>query len=268
MTVADGLLADILAHPEDDTPRLILADWLDEHGEAERGEFIRVQCELAKPRYRQWCNGKAFTSGSPADLARQIEEYRYANEYLDRRLGIFGTSAIEVLPPGCAFVAHEFDKPCYRTARPTAISCRYCQFKEHEGELLTENYGLQWAMADLEGAGWFTSGQIVHPWTWRRGFIEAVSLPAADWLARADRVTAGVPIREVRLTTWPDWQLVRFRPDKGYNLHQLRDGGEVVSFEDDGGWTADDPPGGIVQRTTRRLFKADWPRITFTFPTF
>ncbi len=34
-------------HPEDDTPRLIYADWLDEQGDL-RGEFIRVQCELAK----------------------------------------------------------------------------------------------------------------------------------------------------------------------------------------------------------------------------
>ncbi len=41
-------LADIIEHPADDTPRLIYADWLDEHGQAERAEFIRVQCELAK----------------------------------------------------------------------------------------------------------------------------------------------------------------------------------------------------------------------------
>jgi uncharacterized protein (TIGR02996 family) len=42
-----ALLADILEYPEDDTPRLIYADWLDEHGEADRAEFIRVQCGLA-----------------------------------------------------------------------------------------------------------------------------------------------------------------------------------------------------------------------------
>lgn len=33
--------------PDDDTPRLILADWLEEHGDP-RGEFIRVQCALDK----------------------------------------------------------------------------------------------------------------------------------------------------------------------------------------------------------------------------
>src|SRR4051812_20344131 len=45
---ATALLADILEHHDDDTPRLVYADWLDEHGEADRAEFIRVQCELAR----------------------------------------------------------------------------------------------------------------------------------------------------------------------------------------------------------------------------
>lgn len=34
--------------PEDDLPRLVFADWLDENGQPDRAEFIRVQCELAK----------------------------------------------------------------------------------------------------------------------------------------------------------------------------------------------------------------------------
>src|SRR5262245_50578595 len=42
-----GLLADSKDNPEDDTPRLILADWLEDHGDAERAEFIRAQCRLA-----------------------------------------------------------------------------------------------------------------------------------------------------------------------------------------------------------------------------
>lgn len=32
--------------PSDDAPRLIFADWLDENGEPERAEFIRIQCAL------------------------------------------------------------------------------------------------------------------------------------------------------------------------------------------------------------------------------
>jgi uncharacterized protein (TIGR02996 family) len=41
-------LQTIIQNPEDDAPRLVYADWLEEHGDADRAEFIRVQCELAK----------------------------------------------------------------------------------------------------------------------------------------------------------------------------------------------------------------------------
>jgi uncharacterized protein (TIGR02996 family) len=61
MDRAAAFLQDICAHPDDVSPRLIYADWLDEHGGpdgAARAEFIRVQCELAvteeyTPRWRQ-----------------------------------------------------------------------------------------------------------------------------------------------------------------------------------------------------------------------
>src|SRR5262245_7712488 len=42
--VTEALLRDARANPENDAPRLILADWLDEHGEHDRAEFIRLQC--------------------------------------------------------------------------------------------------------------------------------------------------------------------------------------------------------------------------------
>jgi uncharacterized protein (TIGR02996 family) len=46
----DAFLRAIAAAPADDAPRLVYADWLDEHGRPERAEFIRAQCELARPR--------------------------------------------------------------------------------------------------------------------------------------------------------------------------------------------------------------------------
>ncbi len=36
MSLEPSFLADILEHPDDDTPRLVFADWLDDHGEADR----------------------------------------------------------------------------------------------------------------------------------------------------------------------------------------------------------------------------------------
>jgi uncharacterized protein (TIGR02996 family) len=47
VTDADALLRAIVRHPEDDTPRLVYADWLQENGREEEGEFIRVQCQLS-----------------------------------------------------------------------------------------------------------------------------------------------------------------------------------------------------------------------------
>lgn len=52
MTESDALLAAIAADPDDDTPRLALADWLDEHGDPARAEFIRVQIEYARAAER------------------------------------------------------------------------------------------------------------------------------------------------------------------------------------------------------------------------
>jgi uncharacterized protein (TIGR02996 family) len=50
----EALMQAILDAPEDDSLRLVYADWLDEHGDAERAEFIRVQIELATlPRHER-----------------------------------------------------------------------------------------------------------------------------------------------------------------------------------------------------------------------
>jgi uncharacterized protein (TIGR02996 family) len=46
--LAKGFLEDIVAHIDDDTPRLVYADWLMENGQDDRAEFIRVQIERAR----------------------------------------------------------------------------------------------------------------------------------------------------------------------------------------------------------------------------
>src|SRR5271166_6206709 len=42
-----AFLEAIVAHPDDDTPRLVYADWLEERGDP-RGAFIRAQCALER----------------------------------------------------------------------------------------------------------------------------------------------------------------------------------------------------------------------------
>lgn len=45
-------LAAIAAAPDDDTPRLAYADWLDDQGRARKAEFIRVGCEVAYKKHQ------------------------------------------------------------------------------------------------------------------------------------------------------------------------------------------------------------------------
>src|SRR5579872_2897546 len=46
VTQNDAFIQAIIENPDDESLRLIYADWLDERNDP-RGEFIRVQCELA-----------------------------------------------------------------------------------------------------------------------------------------------------------------------------------------------------------------------------
>ncbi len=48
MIGADAFLQTILDQPDADGPRLVFADWLEEHGDCAHAELIRVQCELAR----------------------------------------------------------------------------------------------------------------------------------------------------------------------------------------------------------------------------
>src|SRR5262245_10028348 len=47
MNEREALLRAVCENPDDDTPRLVFADWLQENGEEDRAEFIRLQIRLA-----------------------------------------------------------------------------------------------------------------------------------------------------------------------------------------------------------------------------
>jgi uncharacterized protein (TIGR02996 family) len=60
----DAFMRAIRAAPDDDGPRLVYADWLEENGEPARAEFIRVQCA------RAWFPGDDARARVPDDEAR------------------------------------------------------------------------------------------------------------------------------------------------------------------------------------------------------
>jgi len=65
--------------PEDDAPRLVYADWLEEHGlgetDRDRAEFIRAQCALARLRF-----GSPELEARHAALAGREVELRVRNQ--------------------------------------------------------------------------------------------------------------------------------------------------------------------------------------------
>jgi uncharacterized protein (TIGR02996 family) len=77
MTDHDALLAAICAAPEEDTPRLVLADWLEENDQPDQAQFIRIQIQLARTpawepfavacRWRNpdWLTGRSFRHTLP-----------------------------------------------------------------------------------------------------------------------------------------------------------------------------------------------------------
>lgn len=47
-TERDAFIRRIAEEPDDDTVRLVFADWLEEHGDEARARFIRLQVEVAR----------------------------------------------------------------------------------------------------------------------------------------------------------------------------------------------------------------------------
>src|SRR4051794_3132813 len=103
MSLEKALLADICARPEDDAPRLVYADWLEENGNPERAEFIRGQCELARKR---------LAGGA----ARRRELKKRVNELFNAR----GKGWAEAYGPWCADYLGGWERGFPEKARPRA----------------------------------------------------------------------------------------------------------------------------------------------------
>jgi uncharacterized protein (TIGR02996 family) len=68
-----GFIAAIAAQPDDELLRLVFADWLEEHGQVERAELIRLSCQLDPHRDR-------FDDDAINSLRKRVEELRRPEE--------------------------------------------------------------------------------------------------------------------------------------------------------------------------------------------
>lgn len=170
MTTEDALLQDILANPSDDTPRLIYADWLDEHGQPERAEFIRVQCKLEEVSRRLHDLQQPEREGDydfwSALQRRERELLRHENVEKWGRVDCFGDDLEYVASP---VTNYNFDPP-------------------------KVSHGV-WAIHE---AGHGAVPKI--DFNFRRGFVAEVTLTCDDCMRHGPELVKAAPLEDVRLS--------------------------------------------------------------------
>lgn len=187
-----AFIAAIRAAPADDVPRLVYADWLEEHDRGDRAELIRVGCEVEARDRRLAKDGRPV-----GDRDRRVEALR------DRERWLLQNDSVRREALGPAF------------------------------------------------HGWLTPATRGRA-TFRRGFVEELTLSAADWLAHGDAITQSHPVRAVRLTSRPG------HSDE-FTIGGLPPG---VSWYDVAGQRVEAPTGcGPAE-----LFRLRWPGVEFELP--
>lgn len=217
MSDGDALLAAVKATPDDDTPRLVYADWLDDCGEGDRAAFIRVQVELARVR--------------PIDLGDVTLNYLPAPDA--PAVVLLSLSRAGKLRPGQWARMHAaipggrwtFDGQLLSaavanvsegTAALTVVVTKHPDADweaelVREGRALLHEHGGAWVGLEpprgvcLGNAGVLTvpDGWHNQRYTFARGLVDECELTAEWWLAHADAILAAHPVRRVTLTTWP-----------------------------------------------------------------
>jgi uncharacterized protein (TIGR02996 family) len=129
----------ILADPDDDSPRLIFADWLEEHGDPERAEFIRTQIELDSIPYldvRQFCARLRLES----IIEKNIERWNSDLPEWARKV--------------CETARHQ----SYRRGMPSVIHCEARDWLNQGNELI-DKYPI-----DQVKFGWYGLQSILDKW--------------------------------------------------------------------------------------------------------
>lgn len=159
----------ICANVADDAPRLVYADWLDQNGQSERAEFVRIQCELATlPQQGQ----PRIIAGKPVYNFKDWNFCPRRDELQERERGLLAFH-------GNTWLAREVLDPC--------------QFYD---------------VLDVTNLAWLDKEEIrglyhdVHP-VWRRGFVAEITLPCAAWLEHRDALLKTTPLEQVTLTQIP-----------------------------------------------------------------
>lgn len=164
MTTADALIRAVLAAPEDDTPRLVFADWLDDHDQPERAEFIRLQVKVVRlPKWVGECKVCQATPDEDGSINHGKGCYTQSEDG-------GGSEAADTNP--------ERDE------------------LERRADALSATHGDSWIPAGLVGrAMWRWERGFVN---------SVRTLDGSDWLLHAAELLTMHPVRAVELASWPD----------------------------------------------------------------
>ena len=239
MTDGEALLAAIIAHPEEDAPRLIYADWLEENGQGERAEFIRVQVELARIANSAPCC-TAPANRHEVGCARRTAKKRRAFSDKGRCRRCDYLSAL-----------------AGRDKRRRRLVARERQLLERSAKAGPKfaadiNYWLHGEPTDPRAR------PIAPVGTFVRGFIERVTCTAADWLSHGDAIRAAHPVTCVRLTTELGPHVTYSSYDLDNRLLTIRFTARLKSVT----WG----PEQAEVAAYLKLLQAEWPGVTFELP--
>lgn len=192
MTDLESMLAAIRAAPAEDTPRLMLADLLDESGRPEmaaRADFIRCQIELVR-----------FESFDPSHRKEFNEQARVALEKRMTRLERGDSESIKIaraIEEGGRLYRERYESLCIRD---------WELWKSHGEDWLFPIPGRKvTVLANADGYAAHIGGNFQQKF--HRGFLSRIRCSWADASQHLDSILADpwVPgLDEVELTTWPE----------------------------------------------------------------
>jgi len=196
MDDGDALLRAILAQPEEDTPRLAFADWLEEQGSD------WVKCER--------CGGSGKSNGL---RLKRNGNWSGACQNCGGRgevdLNAHCGERAELIRVGCELARNAFK--CYHS--PTSPEdCGRCVLRKREAELIELGRGCGWFGVGLGTAAlyndsrliWGTTGEMVEGRI-ARGFVDEVRLTTDLYLRHRAAIWSRQPVTRCVLSDKRPW---------------------------------------------------------------
>lgn len=239
MTERDKFYAAVAERWWDPLPRLVFADWLDENGDPDRAEFIRVQCRLA-------------------EIVRIVEDHDSRNK---APIGI-GAAEFQTLRRREVELFREYQGEWDRDAlltdqiRAATFMTRHSLNPVREPEMVVA----------------LNLMQIASKFVYHRGFPEQEELTewALDWLG--EHLLARLPIRKLKviMTSSFMWPNSEFSPEQAIGVHDPREGiwTRPVNVTDNSSvWSDGDKSFFRVGDQIREYERAEWSNEVYSFTT-